>query len=149
MVTCLGGIVSVDADDRCGIVGTSSLDGGDHLWLNRCIANAAYQQATGTELLHSVDPKFEAVIVSDTGKQFSVSRRTKGGGLVGTAMRASDIVMDRVWKLECDHFRAEPDFIFAPMQTTVHLVDDPTALHPEIQHQITNTSECGSRAGSS
>jgi hypothetical protein len=114
------------------------LDRGDHLWLNRCIAGAAYQQATGAELLDSIDAKFDAVIVSDAGKQFSVSRRTKGGGIVGTAMRASDIVMDRVWQLECDHFRAEPDFVFAPMKTIVHLADDPTALHPEIQQQVTN-----------
>jgi predicted acylesterase/phospholipase RssA len=115
------------------------LDDGDHLWLNRCIANAVFQQATGSELLRSIGAKFDAVIVSDAGKQFTVSRRAKGGGLVGTAMRASDIVMDRVWQLECDHFQSEPDFVFAPMKTTVQLAEDPTALHPEIQHQVTNT----------
>jgi hypothetical protein len=79
------------------------------------------------------------VLVSDAGKQFTVSRRTTGGGLVGTAMRASDIVMKRVWELECDHFQSEPDFIFVPMKTMVHLADERHALHPEIQRQVTNT----------
>ncbi|MCO8121514.1 patatin-like phospholipase family protein [Stieleria sp. TO1_6] len=115
------------------------LDRGDHLWLNRYLANDVYKAATGSDLFHSLEPSFDAVLVSDAGKQFTVSRRTKGGGLVGTAMRASDIVMNRVWELECDHFQSEPDFIFAPMKTMVHLADDPHALHPELQRQVTNT----------
>ena len=107
--------------------------------MNRYLANQVFKAATGKDLFHAIEPRFDAVIVSDAGKQFTVSRRTKGGGLVGTAMRASDIVMNRVWELECDHFQSEPDFIFAPMKTIVHLADDPSALHPEIQRQVTNT----------
>ena len=115
------------------------LDLGDHLWLNRYLINEAFSQSGQGDLLNTVQATFDAVIVSDAGKQFTVSRRTKSGGLVGTAMRASDILMNRVWELENEHFRAEPDFLFAPMSLTVHAPEDPTALHPEIQHQVTNT----------
>lgn len=115
------------------------LEQGDHLWLNRYFANAAYQQATGNELLRSVNVDFDAVLVSDAGKQFTVSRRTKGGGLLGTALRSTDIVMDRVWQLEIDQFMNEPDFVFASMYSTVYPADDPQAIHPEIQKQVTNT----------
>ena len=115
------------------------LEHGDHLWLNRYLADAAYRQATGEDLFHTVQTKFDAVIVSDAGKQFAVSRRTRSGGLLGTAMRASDILMNRVWELENDHFQCESDFVFAPMSLTVNPSEDPTALHPEIQHQVTGT----------
>ncbi len=108
-------------------------------WLNRFLMDSSYSIATGAKLFQTVELEFEAVIVSDAGKPFSISRRTKGGGLLGTALRSSDILMNRVWQLENDHFRAEPDFIFAPLTTTVHLDEDPTALHPEIQHQIGGT----------
>ena len=47
--------------------------------------------------------------------------------------------MDRVWELENDHFQAESDFLFAPMSLTVHAAEDPTAVHPELQHQVANT----------
>ncbi|MEZ6071564.1 MAG: patatin-like phospholipase family protein [Pirellulales bacterium] len=114
------------------------LEYGDHLWLNRCMANAAYQQSLGQELIQSDSTSFQAVIVSDAGKQFTVSRRTKGGGLLGTALRSTDIVMDRVWQLEVDQFRAEPDFVFAPMYSTVFQADDPHALEPELQRQAIN-----------
>ncbi|MGI9471453.1 MAG: patatin-like phospholipase family protein [Rubripirellula sp.] len=115
------------------------LEQGDHLWLNRFLVNACYRQATGMDMLKSVQLQFDAVIVSDAGKQFTVSRRTKGGGLMGTAIRASDILMNRVWELENDHFQSESDFVFAPMSLTVQPAEDPTALHPEIQHQVTGT----------
>lgn len=116
-----------------------NLEPGDHLWLNRYLINATFADAGQGDLLVSTQATFDSVIVSDAGKQFSVSRRTKGGGLLGTAMRASDILMNRVWELECDHFRSESDFVFAPMSLTVHHAEDPTAPHPEIQHQVAST----------
>ena len=115
------------------------LDQGDHLWLNRFLVNAAFQQTTGNALLRANRTEFQAVIVSDAGKQFTVARRTKGSGLLGTAMRATDILMDRVWQLENGQFGTEPGFVFAPMSLTVHLADDPETLHPEIQKQVTST----------
>ena len=56
------------------------LDSGDHLWLNRHLINEAFAQAGRGDLLNSAQATFDAVIVSDAGKQFAVSRRTKGGG---------------------------------------------------------------------
>ncbi|WP_165063903.1 patatin-like phospholipase family protein [Paludisphaera rhizosphaerae] len=112
------------------------LEMGDHLRLNRALVQAAFRAAGVKRLLKSTNMKFDAVIVSDAGKPFAVSRRTKAGGLLGVALRSTDIVMDRVWQLELDHFGSEPDFLFALMTKTVELADDPCALHPEIQHQV-------------
>ena len=83
----------------------------------------------------STPPEFDTVIVSDAGKEFYVSHQTTGGGLLATGMRASDILMDRVWRLEVDHFSAK-GLVFAPISTTVNLADDPEALHPQIQRQV-------------
>ncbi|KAA5542134.1 patatin-like phospholipase family protein [Roseiconus nitratireducens] len=112
------------------------LEFGDHLWLNRSLMQAAFASAGQGQLFHATRNHFDAVIVSDAGRQLAVTRRTKAGGLVGVALRASDILMDRVWELECDTFHAEPDFLFAPISETVSLAEDPTALHPEIQSQV-------------
>ena len=112
------------------------LDRGEHLWLNRNLANAAYATAGKGSLLRSTQTEFDTVIVSDAGREFYVSRQTTGGGLLATSIRASDILMDRVWKLELDHFHAEQGFVFALITSTVHLADDSTALHPEIQRQV-------------
>jgi predicted acylesterase/phospholipase RssA len=115
------------------------MDSGDHLWLNRYLVNAVYASAHQGDLFGTVQATFDAVIVSDAGRKFTVSRRTKGGGLIGAAMRSSDILMNRVWQLENMQFEGEADFVFAPMYLTVHQAEDSTALHPEIQHQVTNT----------
>jgi predicted acylesterase/phospholipase RssA len=112
------------------------LETGDHLWLNRSLVNAIYADSGKGRLLKSTNTKFDTVIVSDAGKEFYVSRQTSGGGLLGTAVRATGILMDRVWKLEIDHFGSDSDFVFAPISLTVNLADDPTALHPEIQRQV-------------
>lgn len=114
------------------------LDRGDHLWLNRYLADIGFASATGRPLFSSTQVEFDAVIVSDAGKEFTTSRRTKGGGLVGTAMRSSDILMDRVWKLEIEHFTSASGCVFAPISATVQLAEDSHALHPEIQHQVCN-----------
>lgn len=112
------------------------LERGDHLWLNRCLVNAASQVDGGPRMLHANHTQFETVIVSDAGKEFYISRTTSSGGLVGTAIRASDILMDRVWKLEVDHFGTDADFVFVPISDVVDLSEDPTALHPELQRQV-------------
>jgi predicted acylesterase/phospholipase RssA len=119
--------------------GGRKLDSADHHWLNRYLANAAFADAIHQDLIQSTQTEFDAVIVSDAGKSFTISRRTKGGGLVGTAMRASDILMDRVWQLENDFFGGEADFIFAPMSLRVLRAEDPTAILPEIQQQVIGT----------
>src|SRR6185295_11301009 len=55
-----------------------------------------------------------------------------------TALRASDILMDRVWQLENETFKGTPGFVFAPITAVIEPEDDPTAPHPEIQRQAAN-----------
>ena len=45
-------------------------------------------------------------------------------------MRATDIVMDRVWQLETDTFTGTPGFVFAPISRVVEPDEDPTAAAP-------------------
>ena len=51
-------------------------------------------------------------------------------------MRASDILMDRVWQLENETFKDTPGFVFARITDFVDPDEDPTALHPEVQRQL-------------
>ena len=73
------------------------------------------------------------MLVSDAGKQFKIVNNARAGGLISTAMRATDIVMDRVWQLETDTFTGTPGFVFAPISKVVEQDEDPTASHPEVQ----------------
>jgi predicted acylesterase/phospholipase RssA len=79
---------------------------------------------------------WDGVLVSDVGKPFEVRGEGRVAGLIRTAMRASDILMDRVWQLENETFRDEPGFAFARITDFVGCQDDPTAPHPEIQRQL-------------
>jgi predicted acylesterase/phospholipase RssA len=83
---------------------------------------------------HSLD----GVLVSDVGKPIEVLGNRQSGGLIKTAVRATDIVMDRVWQLELETFHDTPGFVFAPITEVVEPSEDPTALHPEIQRQVAN-----------
>lgn len=90
-------------------------------------------------LTHSMandGPPWDGVLVSDVGKPFKVESVRRPGGLIRTALRASDILMDRVWQLETDIFKEEPGFVFARITDTVDPDQDPTALHPEVQRQL-------------
>jgi predicted acylesterase/phospholipase RssA len=78
---------------------------------------------------------WDAVLVSDVGKSIEVQSGQRAGGMISTAMRASDILMDRVWQLENDTFADTPGFVFARITDIVERHEDPTALHPEIQHR--------------
>ena len=82
--------------------------------------------------------RWDAVLVSDTGKPFEVQSTVEDVGMVRTAMRASDILMDRVWQLESETFRDSAGFLFARIMDVVDPKEDPTALHPEIQRQLPN-----------
>jgi predicted acylesterase/phospholipase RssA len=75
-------------------------------------------------------------LVSDVGKLIEVRGQGGAGGLIRTALRATDILMDRVWQLETETFHGTPGFVFAPITEIVWRDDDPTALHPEIQRQL-------------
>lgn len=82
--------------------------------------------------------QWDAVLVSDTGKPFEVQSDVEEVGIVRTAMRASDILMDRVWQLESETFKDSAGFVFARIMDVVESKEDPTALHPEIQRQLPN-----------
>ena len=114
------------------------LDTGDQLWLNRHLLEAAFRQATGLPCFRRLNSGLDGVLVSDVGKPIEVQGNRRAGGLIRTALRATDILMDRVWQLETRTFQDTPGFVFAPITEIVEPSEDPTALHPEIQRQTAN-----------
>jgi predicted acylesterase/phospholipase RssA len=115
--------------------GERVLDAGDQYWLNRHLLEAAFRQATGRGCFRRLDSALDGVLVSDVGKRIEVRATQRAGGLIRTSLRATEIVMDRVWQLENETFQGMPGFVFAPIGAVVEPADDPTALHPEIQRQ--------------
>jgi predicted acylesterase/phospholipase RssA len=81
------------------------------------------------------DKALDGVLVSDVGKPFRVQLNLRAGGLIRTAMRATDILMDRVWQLENENFQDTFGFVFARFTDVAAPHEDATALHPEIQRQ--------------
>jgi predicted acylesterase/phospholipase RssA len=84
------------------------------------------------------DKALDGVLVSDVGKPFRVQVNRRAGGLIRTAMRASDILMDRVWQLESENFQDTFGFVFARLTDVASPHEDATALHPEVQRQTAN-----------
>src|SRR6516225_9306595 len=84
------------------------------------------------------DSEPKTTLVSDVGKRIEVQGQRRAGGLIRTALRATDILMDRVWQLESETFGGTPGFVFAPITDVLGPHDDPTALHPVIQRQLGN-----------
>jgi predicted acylesterase/phospholipase RssA len=129
----------VDADAEAllhaSFLGGRAVDPGDQFWLNRHLLEAAFRQATGAACFRRLNSGLDSVLVSDVGKPFEIKSNLRAGGLIRTAMRSTDIVMDRVWQLEIETFHDAPGFVFAPVTDIVEPTDDPTALHPEIQRQ--------------
>jgi predicted acylesterase/phospholipase RssA len=80
--------------------------------------------------------RWDGVLVSDVGKPFQVHVSVRAGGLIRTAIRASDILSERVGQLENETFKDTPGFVFARITDFVDPEQDPTALHPEIQRQL-------------
>ncbi len=78
----------------------------------------------------------DGVLVSDVGKPIEVRGNRRAGGLIRTTMRSSDILMDRVGQLENETFKDTPGFVFARITDIVEPHEDPTALHLEIQRQL-------------
>jgi predicted acylesterase/phospholipase RssA len=107
----------------------------DQLWLNRHLLEAAFRQATGRGCFRRLNSGLDGVLVSDVGKGIEVQANRRAGGVIRTALRASDILMDRVWQLETETFRDTRGFVFAPITEVVEPAEDSTALHPEIQRQ--------------
>src|SRR5262245_41329760 len=84
----------------------------------------------------SDESSWDGVLVSDVGKPFKIQSTVRAGGLIRTAMRASDILMDRVWQLETETFKDTPGFVFARVTDTVDPQEDPAALHLEVQRRL-------------
>src|SRR6516165_7800973 len=79
----------------------------------------------------------DGVLVSDVGNRILV-QGSQGGGLIRTALRSSDILMDRVWQLEIENFQETFGFVFARITDVVGPHEDSTALHAEVQRQVAN-----------
>jgi predicted acylesterase/phospholipase RssA len=77
----------------------------------------------------------DGVLVSDVGNRILV-QSSHAGGLIRTALRSTDILMDRVWQLETESFQDTFGFVFARITDVVGPHEDPTALHPEVQRQV-------------
>ncbi len=108
----------------------------DQVSRNRELINRAFRNAIGEDLLSAPSGGFDAIIASDAGKKFQVTRPDRSASFLRTAMRSSDILMDRVWQLEKEHFGNSADFVFVPITRVVEVDEDPTALEPEIQVQV-------------
>jgi predicted acylesterase/phospholipase RssA len=81
---------------------------------------------------------WDCVLVSDVGRQFEILSHAHSGGLIRTGMRASEILMNRVWQLENEALQDSTGFVFARVTDTVEPQQDPTAPHPEVQRQLPN-----------
>jgi predicted acylesterase/phospholipase RssA len=79
--------------------------------------------------------ELDGVFVSDAGASFKVFSERKAGGLLKTALRSSDILMDRVNQMELESFIDTPGAVFFPITRRVTQAQDPTAQHPEVQRQ--------------
>lgn len=108
----------------------------DRIWLNRQIVETVLRQVTGQRCLRPMTSMFDQVLVSDAGKHLQARTEVRAAGLIATAMRASDIGMDRVWQLEKETFGNQPGFLFVPMTHVVPRHEDATAPHPEIQRRL-------------
>lgn len=110
---------------------------GDRLWLNRLIVESAIRQVIGQPSIRLSKQTFDGILVSDAGGKFKISPG-KSGGLVNTALRASDILMNRVWQLELEAFRNTAGIAFMPITEIVDQRQYPEALAPEVQRQVSN-----------
>jgi predicted acylesterase/phospholipase RssA len=88
-----------------------------------------------TPLLNK-EQALDGVLVSDVGGKLVIQGSQAGGGLIRTALRSSDILMDRVWQLEIANFQDTFGFVFARITDVVSPHEDATALHPEVQRQV-------------
>jgi predicted acylesterase/phospholipase RssA len=114
------------------------LNAGDQAWLNRQLLEAAFRQARDRPCFRRLNSSLDGILVSDVGKRIEVEASRRAGGLIHTAMRATDIIWDRVTQLETDIFYDTPGFVFAQITDVVDSAEDSTALHPEIQRQAVN-----------
>lgn len=107
----------------------------DALWLNRQIIASSLQQAVGKPCMQVSRDGFDSIILSDAGGKFKVTTDGRSGSLIKTALRSTDILMDRVWQLELEMFANTPRVLFFPITDVVDRAQDRSAPHPKIQRQ--------------
>lgn len=83
-----------------------------------------------------VPDRLDGVFVSDAGATFKVRSDGRAGGVLQTALRSTDILMDRVNQLELEAFADTAGAVFFPITRIVEPTQDPTAMHPDIQRQV-------------
>ncbi|MCO8122386.1 patatin-like phospholipase family protein [Stieleria sp. TO1_6] len=110
-------------------------DIGDRIWLNCELASAALRHIGGRPCIKSGPNQLDGVLVSDAGASFKIRSGGRAGGLLSTALRSTDILMDRVNQLETESFADTAGALFFPITRQVRQNQDPTAPHPEIQRQ--------------
>lgn len=79
----------------------------------------------------------DEILVSDAGQLFRIIRNTSIG-FFANAMRATDVLWDRVGQLERQNFDSDPRFLFLPIVQQVDEKADPSAVHPILQPEIQN-----------
>ena len=111
------------------------MEGTDAIWLNRQLISQVLEQEAGQPCLRKSTDRIDGILVSNAGASFKVRADGRAGGLMSTAMRATDILMDRVYQLEMDSFERSSGSLFVPITQIVTQGQDPYAPHPEIQRQ--------------
>lgn len=104
---------------------------------NRMLVDAALRSERSDAALRVGAGVVDLVIASDAGKKSLAQRNSASTGLIGTAMRASEILMDRVWQLETVSFAERKGVCFVPVTDVVSSDEDANAMHPEVQRQTT------------
>lgn len=105
------------------------------LWLNRQILESALRQVVGKPCLRVNRCEFDSILVSDSGGKFKRTVDARAGGLIRTGLRASDILMDRVWQMELEAHEGSQGLVVMPITDVVEQSQDPHAQHPELQRQ--------------
>jgi predicted acylesterase/phospholipase RssA len=80
---------------------------------------------------------YHRVVVSDAGKPFQILGNAPLG-FIAQSIRATDILWDRVWQLERENFGDRNGYHFLPVTHVVDPHDDPHALHPVVQAEVSS-----------
>ena len=85
---------------------------------------------------HRSEP-YDRVLVSDAGKPFQILGNAPLG-FIAQSIRATDILWDRVWQLERENFGDQNGFYFLPVTHVVDPHEDPRAIHPVVQAEVSS-----------
>ena len=111
------------------------LEMSDVIWLNRQLVAQLLEKEAGQPCLRASSDGIDGILVSNAGASFKVRADGRARGLMATALRSTDILMDRVYQLEMDSFHDSSGVLFLPITQVVSRAQDPLAPHPEIQRQ--------------